>query len=145
MSKNSTQAKSQDQDLTTDPKDDFSQDLTEDQKAQAAEEAEKELQRKIKAAQGKGTYLPKENERHLYHVKVGRPGYSPKSGKKINKDYKQMFGIKDFANMKANAGNLGLELTVLWNPEAFADPEGYAEKLKKEAAAAKAKAEKEAK
>ncbi len=134
---------------TTSAADDFGNNVgpgpsQEDLDAKAALQAEedaKDLAERTKAAQVGGTYLPPKGEEDLYHVKMDKPGYNPKDGKKVNRAFIQKFNDKDFVNIERNAGNLGYEIKVLWNPEIFADPEAYAAKVKAKAA----KAAKEAK
>lgn len=86
---------------------------------------EVDVEAKIAAAQGAGKYLADESERHLYHVKVDKPVFSSKDGKKLSKAYIQKFSIGDFKNFKRHALSLGFTISVVWNPEAYADPEAY--------------------
>lgn len=102
-------------------------------KAAAAEK----LQAKIKAAQSGTSYLAEQKEHHLYHVKLDKPNYSPKDGKKVSKAFIQKFSVQDWNNHNKNGRGLGFTAEILWNPEAYADPDGYAAKIKKAEAEAK--------
>lgn len=90
-------------------------------KKAAAEAAKKEAeQAKIKAAQGESSYVAAPKERHLYHVKLDKPAYSPKDGKKLSKAFIQKFTVQDWKNHLAHAKGLGFTAEVLWNPEEYA-------------------------
>jgi colicin import membrane protein len=90
-------------------------------KKAAAEAAKKEAeQAKIKAAQGESSYVAAPKERHLYHVKLDKPAFSPKDGKKLSKAFIQKFTVQDWKNHLAHAKGLGFTAEVLWNPEEYA-------------------------
>jgi hemolysin activation/secretion protein len=86
----------------------------------AKKEAEKAEQAKIKAAQGESSYVAAPKERHLYHVKLDKPTFSPKDGKKLSKAFIQKFTVQDWKNHLAHAKGLGFTAEVLWNPEEYA-------------------------
>ena len=86
----------------------------------AKKEAEKAEQAKIKAAQGESSYVAAPKERHLYHVKLDKPAFSPKDGKKLSKAFIQKFTVQDWKNHLAHAKGLGFTAEVLWNPEEYA-------------------------
>lgn len=86
----------------------------------AKKEAEKAEQAKIKAAQGESSYVAAPKERHLYHVKLDKPAFSPKDGKKLSKAFIQKFTVQDWKNHLAHAKGLGFTAEILWNPEEYA-------------------------
>ena len=77
-----------------------------------------DLQAKIEAAQT-GSYLPKEKERNLYHVKLDKPAYNPKTGEKLSKEFIQKFTEAEWNQFKRNSAGLGYEMEIMWNPETF--------------------------
>ena len=78
-------------------------------------------EKKIEAAQGDADndYLPDENERHLFHVKMEKRVFSPSTGEKLTKDFVQKYNSKEWGAYKKNGGGLGFTCTVLWNPENY--------------------------
>ena len=78
-------------------------------------------QKKIKAAQGsdENDFVPKENERGHYHVKMEKKVFSPSTGEKLTKDYVQIYSIKEWKAYLKNGKGLGFTCTVLWNPENY--------------------------
>lgn len=74
---------------------------------------------KIKAAQGESSYLPEEKERHLFHVKLDKPAFNPKDGKKLSKAYIQKFTVAEYNQFAKNGSGLGYTAEVLWNPELY--------------------------
>jgi hypothetical protein len=78
------------------------------------------MEAKIKAAQGESSYLADEKERDLYHIKLDKPAYSPKDGKKLSKAFIQKFSVSDWKNHLKHGAGLGFTHDVLWNPEAYA-------------------------
>ena len=91
-----------------------------DKKAAAAKVSAAE-QKKIKAAQGsdENDFVPKENERGHYHVKMEKKVFSPSTGEKLTKDYVQIYSIKEWSAFEKNGKGLGFTCTVLWNPENY--------------------------
>ena len=77
--------------------------------------------KKIEAAQGDADndYLPEEKERHLFHVKMEKKVFSPSTGKKLTKDFVQMYNSKEWGAFEKNGGGLGFACMVLWNPENY--------------------------
>lgn len=77
--------------------------------------------KKIEAAQGDADndYLPEENERHLFHVKMEKKVFSPSTGEKLTKDFVQKYNSKEWGAYQKNGGGLGFTCTVLWNPENY--------------------------
>ena len=77
--------------------------------------------KKIEAAQGgaDNDYLPEENERHLFHVKMEKKVFSPSTGKKLTKDFVQKYNSKEWGACQKNGGGLGFTCTVLWKPENY--------------------------
>ena len=79
------------------------------------------LEERIKAAQGKSSYVPDEDERHLYHVKMDRPAFDPTTGeRKGAKPFKQKFTVQDWRNHLEHGAQLGYITEVIWNPELYA-------------------------
>ena len=74
---------------------------------------------KIKNAQVAGDFIPKENERDLFHVRMDKKAFSQKTGEKISKDYVQTYTSKEWNAFKKNGQGLGFTTTVLWNPEEY--------------------------
>ena len=86
---------------------------------EAAKKAEADLEAKIKAAQGDGSYLAKENERGLFHIKLEKPAHDPQTGKKLSKPFIQKFTPVDFKQFETANRGLGYTIVVLWNPEEY--------------------------
>lgn len=76
-------------------------------------------QKRIEAAQDGSDFLPAEKERHLFHVKMDKSVFSPTTGKKLTKEFVQMYTAKEWSAFKTNGGGLGFTTTVLWNPENY--------------------------
>ena len=96
--------------------------LTSEVKAPAKKApAKKAAEKKIEAAQGDADndYLPDEDERHLFHVKMEKRVFSPSTGEKLTKDFVQKYNSKEWGAYKKNGGGLGFTCTVLWNPENY--------------------------
>ena len=74
---------------------------------------------RIKAAQGKGSYLPEEHERHLFHVKMDKPVFNPQTGEKGSKPFIQKFTVQDWRDQQKHGAHLGYLNVVLWDPEAY--------------------------
>ena len=89
-----------------------------DAKSDYLKKKEVEVQARVKAAQN-GSYVPEDNERNIYHVKLDRPAYDPKSGKKISKEYIQKFTIAEWNQFEKNSMGLGFTTEIMWNPEVF--------------------------
>lgn len=87
-------------------------------KADYLKKKEAETQARIKGAQN-GSYLPEENERGIFHVKLDKPAYDPKSGKKLSKEYIQKFTQAEWNSFEKNSAGLGYEQTIMWNPEVY--------------------------
>lgn len=77
-----------------------------------------EAQARTKAAQN-GSYVPKEDERNIYHVKLDKPAFDPKSGKKLSKEYIQKFTVAEWNSFVKNSSGLGYTMVIMWNPELF--------------------------
>ena len=90
----------------------------EDAKADYLKKKEAEAQARTKAAQN-GSYVPKENERNIFHVKLDKPAFDPKSGKKISKEYIQKFTAAEWNSFVKNSSGLGYTMEIMWNPEVF--------------------------
>lgn len=73
---------------------------------------------KIEAAQT-GSYLPKAHERHLFHVKMDKPGFNPATGEKIFKPFIQMYTMPEWNMFEKNGNGLGFITTVMWNPKLY--------------------------
>lgn len=102
--------------------------------AAVKDKANKDLIRKIKAAQKDGTtmvdlegeshdveneYKPKNTEAHLFHVELDKPAFNKTTGKKLSKAYVQKFTGADWNAFKKHQKGLGFSLRVLWNPTKF--------------------------
>ena len=79
-----------------------------DAKADYLKKKEAEMQARTKAAQN-GTYLPKESERGIFHVKLDKPAFDPKSGKKLSKEYIQKFTVAEWNSFVKNSSGLGYD------------------------------------
>ena len=90
----------------------------EDAKSDYLKKKEAEAQARTKAAQN-GSYVPKENERNIYHVKLDKPAFDPKSGKKLSKEYIQKFTTAEWNQFEKNSAGLGYTMEIMWNPEVF--------------------------
>ena len=90
-------------------------------KKAAAKKGKSADEKKIEAAQGDADndYLPEEKERHLFHVKMEKKVFSPSTGKKLTKDFVQIYNSKEWGAYQKNGGGLGYTCTVLWNPENY--------------------------
>lgn len=91
----------------------------EDLKADYLKKVEAENQACTKLFQNGSSYVPKETEQNLYHVKLDRPAFDPKSGKKLSKEYIQKFTITEWNQFIKNSSGLGYTMDILWNPEAL--------------------------
>jgi len=89
-----------------------------DLKADYLKKVEAENQARTKAAQN-GTYIPKESERDIFHVKLDKPAFDPKSGKKLSKEYIQKFTVAEWNSFVKNSSGLGYTMEIMWNPEAL--------------------------
>lgn len=110
------------------------------QKKEMEEQQALEAER-IKAAQNGSEFIPKESERHLYHVRLEKKQFKQTTGEKISKAYNQCFKVKEFHAFNkiddkgmSNAERLGFraydvdvtgvknklyDIEVLWNPEEY--------------------------
>ena len=105
--------------------------LSNEAEEQKKKDAEKAELKAIEAAQtriekdGKketsvrSNLLPKESERHLFHVELDTPAFDPKTGKKLSKEKVQIFNPNEFSNFEKNAVHLGLTMKILWNPKNY--------------------------
>lgn len=62
-------------------------------------------------------FKPAENEKHLYHVRLDKPGFDPTTGKKLTPAFDQTFTVPEFKQFKAHSESLGYLIEVIWNPE----------------------------
>ena len=90
-----------------------------DLKAEYLKKVEAENQARTKLFQNGSSYVPKETEQNLYHVKLDKPAFDPKSGKKLSKEYIQKFTIAEWNQFIKNSSGLGYTMDILWNPEAL--------------------------
>ncbi len=90
-----------------------------DLKADYLKKVEAENQARTKLFQNGSSYVPKETEQNLYHVKLDKPAFDPKSGKKLSKEYIQKFTIAEWNQFIKNSSGLGYTMDILWNPEAL--------------------------
>lgn len=84
-----------------------------------AAEAKAAQEKAIKAAQSGAPskkHLPEEKERHLFHVLMEKRVFDPGTGKKLSKDFVQMYSAKEWASVEIVQKSLGFTCTVLWNP-----------------------------
>lgn len=88
-------------------------------KADYLKKVEAENQARTKLFQNGSSYVPKETEQNLYHVKLDKPAFDPKSGKKLSKEYIQKFTIAEWNQFIKNSSGLGYTMDILWNPEAL--------------------------
>ena len=91
---------------------------TSDAKADYLKKKDAEIQARIKGAQN-GSYLPEDHERGIFHVKLDKPAFDPKSGKKLSKEYIQKFTQAEWNQFEKNSRGLGYEQTIMWNPEVY--------------------------
>lgn len=63
------------------------------------------------------TYVPEDKEKHLYHIKLDKPSFDPKTGKKLSKAFVQKFTVAEYRLFEKNGNTLGYEKEVLWTPE----------------------------
>lgn len=121
MSKNSKTPEANSNDAIDDFKDSGAGTTPELQSQEALKaEAAAKMEAKIKAAQGESSYVADPKERHLFHVKLDKPAFNPKDGKKISKAFIQKFSVQDWKNHEKNGKGLGFTADVLWNPEEYA-------------------------
>jgi hypothetical protein len=92
--------------------------MIEEAKANYTKVKEAEVQIRIKAAQN-GTYIPKESERGIFHVKLDKPAFDPKSGAKLSKEYIQKFTQAEWNQFLKNSSGLGYTMEIMWNPEVY--------------------------
>ena len=90
----------------------------EDAKVEYLKKVQAENQARTKLFQNGLSYVPKESEQNLYHVKLDKPAFDPKSGKKLSKEYIQKFTIAEWNQFIKNSSGLGYTMDILWNPEA---------------------------
>lgn len=90
-----------------------------DLKTDYLKKVEAENQASTKLFQNGSSYVPKETEQNLYHVKLDKPAFDPKSGKKLSKEYIQKFTIAEWNQFIKNSSGLGYTMDILWNPEAL--------------------------
>lgn len=70
-------------------------------------------------------YVPKDDEKHLYHVELEKPLYNQSTGKKVSSPYVQKFTRAEYNQFvgkksekdKSNAEMLGYTVKVLYTPE----------------------------
>ncbi|NQU52443.1 MAG: hypothetical protein HQ522_07875, partial [Bacteroidetes bacterium] len=79
--------------------------------------ADKKTKKSIEAAQDGSNLLPKQRERHLFHVELDKSAFSPSTGKKLSQAFVQMFGVKEFSEKELV--RLGYTVKVLWNPTKY--------------------------
>lgn len=87
-------------------------------KAKYQEKVESEKSIRIKAAQS-GSYLPEVKERGIFHAKLDKPYFDPKTGNKISKAFIQKFTIADWNSFIKNSTGLGYTIEIVWNPEIY--------------------------
>ena len=90
----------------------------EEAKANYTKVKEAEVQTRIKAAQN-GSYLPEVKERGIVHVKLDKPAFDPKSGKRLSKEYIQKFTVAEWNSFQKNSSGLGYTTDIMWNPEVY--------------------------
>jgi len=90
-----------------------------DAKVDYLKKVQAENQARTKLFQNGSSYVPKESEQNLYHVKLDKPAFDPKSGKKLSKEYIQKFTIAEWNQFIKNSSGLGYTMDILWNPEAL--------------------------
>lgn len=90
----------------------------EDTKADYLKKRDLENKARVTAAQT-GTYLPKDNERNIFHVKMDKPAFDPKTGKKLSKEFIQKFTTAEWNQFEKNCAGLGYTMEILWNPTLF--------------------------
>ena len=90
-----------------------------DLKADYLKKVEAENQARTKLFQNGSSYVPKETEQNLYHVKLDKPAFDPKSGNKLSKEYIQKFTVAEWNQFIKNSSGLGYTMDILWNPEAL--------------------------
>ena len=90
-----------------------------DLKADYLKKVESEVQARTKLFQNGSSYVPEGKEQNLYHVKLDKPAFDPKSGKKLSKEYIQKFTIAEWNQFEKNSSGLGYTMDILWNPEAL--------------------------
>ena len=90
-----------------------------DLKADYLKKVEAENQARTKLFQNGSSYVPKETEQNLYHVKLDKPAFDPKSGKKLSKEYIQKFTTAEWNQFEKNSAGLGYTMEIIWNPEVF--------------------------
>ena len=90
-----------------------------DLKADYLKKVEAENQARTKLFQNGSSYVPEETEQNLYHVKLDKPAFDPKSGKKLSKEYLQKFTIAEWNQFIKNSSGLGYTMEIMWNPEAY--------------------------
>ena len=92
--------------------------VVDEAEAEYTKKRKAETQVRIKAAQV-GDYNPEVKERGVYHVKLDKPNYDKKTGKKLSKDYVQKFTVAEWNQFIHNCAGLGFDIQILWNPEVF--------------------------
>lgn len=80
------------------------------QKAITAEEAAR-----VAYAQS-GSFLPDPKEKGLFHVKLDKPAFDPKTGKRLSKPYIQIFTESEWNTFEKNSTGLGYTTEIMWNP-----------------------------
>lgn len=60
--------------------------------------------------------LPKENERHLFHISMEKPAFDSKTGKKLSTEKIQKYTQVEFHLYKGQWKIQGWDVKVLWNP-----------------------------
>ena len=78
-------------------------------------------------AQHESNYVPKDDEKHLYHVELEKPLFNQSTGKRVSAPYVQKFTKAEYNQFvgkknekdKSNAEMLGYTVKVLYTPESI--------------------------
>ena len=63
------------------------------------------------------SYVPKETEKHVYHVELEKVKFHPTTGERLSKAYMQKLSKKAYVNFAKHSAALGFtSVKVLWDP-----------------------------
>ena len=81
------------------------------------QEEESRKEKAIAAAAMGGSFIPKEKEKHLFHMILEKPAYV--LGEKVSKPFIQKFKPKDYNQFLVGNQGLAYKTKLIWNPELY--------------------------
>lgn len=102
-------------DEAAEDKKEAAKEVLEDAKVALQKSVDAEEASRVSYAQS-GSFLPDPAEKHLFHVKLDKTAYDPKSGKKLSKAHIQIFTEAEWNSFEKNSAGLGYTTDIMWNP-----------------------------